>query len=47
MCVVYLFLFLRVHQENRDPRDHLEIKAPQVQWVFLAPMDLVVILVLM
>lgn len=36
-----------VHQENRDPRDHLERKAPQVQLVLLVLMDLVVILVLM
>lgn len=38
---------LRVHQENRGPQEHLEIKAPQVQLVFLGLTDLVVILVLM
>lgn len=37
----------RVHQENRDPQDPLEIKAPLVQWVYLELTDLVVILVLM
>lgn len=37
----------RVHQENRDPQDQLEIKALQVQWVYLVLTDLVVILVLM
>lgn len=37
----------RVHQENRDPQDQLEIKAPLVQWVSLVLTDLVVILVLM
>lgn len=35
-----------VHQESRDPQDKLEIKAPQVQLVFLVLTDLVVILVL-
>lgn len=39
------FQDLRVHQENRDPQDNLEIKDPQVQLVFLVLMDLVVILV--
>lgn len=37
----------RVHQENRDPQEHLEIKALQVQLVFQVLTDLVVILVLM
>lgn len=37
----------RVPQENRDPQALLEIKALQVQLVFLVLMDLVVILVLM
>lgn len=36
----------RVHQENRDLRDQLEIKALQVLSVFLVLTDLVVILVL-
>lgn len=37
----------RVPQENRGPQEELEIKALQVQSVFLVLMDLVVILVLM
>lgn len=41
------FQDLRVHQENRDPQEHLEIKAPLVQLVLLVLMDLVVILVQM
>lgn len=39
--------FIRVPQENKDPQEHLEIKAPQAQLVLLALKDLVVILVLM
>lgn len=41
------FLFLRVHQENKEAQEHLEIKAPQVLLVLLVLMDLVVILVQM
>lgn len=41
------FRDLGVPQENKDPQEHLEIKAPQAQLVLLALKDLVVILVLM
>lgn len=41
------FQDLRVHQENRDLQEDLEIKAPLVQLELLVLMDLVVILVLM
>lgn len=41
------FQDLGVHQENRDPQEHLEIKAPQVQLVLRVLTDLVVIQVLM
>lgn len=41
------FQDLRVHQENRDPQEDLEIKAPLVQLVLQVLTDLVVILVQM
>lgn len=41
------FQDLGVHQENRDPQEHLEIKALQVQLVLLVLTDLVEILVQM
>lgn len=37
----------RVHQENKEPQDQLEIKVLQAQLVLLVLMDLVVILALM
>lgn len=47
MSCLFLLVFFRVHQENRDPQEHLEIKALQVQLVLLVLTDLVEILVQM
>lgn len=47
VCAFQCALFFRVYQENRDPQEHLEIKAPQAQLVCQVLMGHVVMLVLM
>lgn len=49
ICGIFLLIklsFCRVHQESREPQDHLETKALQVQLVFQVLPDPVEILVL-